>query len=157
MDQNPALSMMPPDPRLYPDRPHAAASVAVLRNGRVLLASRTRAPGAGRFALPGGGVETGETLAQAALRELREETGVEARIIAFNGHHEIIERDAEGRVMRHFIIASFVAAFVAGEAQTGPEAGAVLWAGRDELPGLEMADGVAAMVAKAFELAEDSA
>ena len=117
--------------RLYPARPVLAASVAVFRDGRVLLAQRGRAPLAGLWSLPGGGVETGETLEQAALRELREEVGVEADIIGFNRHVEAIERDGEGRIRAHFVIASFVARWRAGEPRVSEEAAAVAWVDPD--------------------------
>ena len=139
--------------RLHPARPFLAVSVAVFRDGRVLLASRTAAPGAGLFALPGGVVEIGETMAAAALRELREETGVSARIVAFNAHNEMIEHDATG-VRHHYVIASFVADWVAGEAAAGPEAGEVRWVARDEIAGLALVAGLAQILQKAFDMAE---
>ena len=114
--------------RDYPAAPILAVSIAVFRAGKVLLATRTREPYTGAFSLPGGGVEAGEALTDAALRELREEVAVEARIIAFNRHVESIERDAAGRVRRHFVIASFVGEWIAGEGTPGPEAGEILWA-----------------------------
>jgi 8-oxo-dGTP diphosphatase len=116
-----------PDSRLYPARPILAASVAVFREGRVLIARRARAPMAGVWSLPGGGVELGETLEQAALRELAEEVGVEARIVAFNAHVEVVDRDDAGAVRAHFVVASFVARWIAGEGTPGPEASAVAW------------------------------
>ena len=124
------------DPRLYPQRPILAASVAVFRHGKVLLASRTAPPAESLFSLPGGLVEVGEGLAEAALRELMEEVGVTARIVGFNQHVEIIERDEGGGVRRHFVVASFVGEWLAGEPRTGPEAGAVLWADPDDIGGL---------------------
>ena len=114
-------------PRDYPAAPILAVSLAVFRAGKVLLATRTRAPFTGAFSLPGGGVETGETLTEAALRELREEVAVEARIVAFNRHVESIERDEAGAIRRHFVIASFVGEWISGEGTPGPEAGEVLW------------------------------
>ena len=153
MDQDAVVSVSG-ESRLYPARPFAAASIAVFRDRRLLLASRTRPPGAGLFALPGGAVEIGETMQQAALRELREEVGLIARIVAFNAHHEIIEPDATGRIIRHFIIASFVGLWLSGEAQVGPEAGAVTWVARPDLAQMPLADGVAAMAAQAFDLME---
>lgn len=123
------------DDRLYPARPVLAASLAVWRGGRVLLATRTRPPVAGLWSLPGGGVEPGETLAEAALRELREEVDVEAAIIGFNRHVEVIDRDEAGRVRTHFVVASFVARWIAGEGRPGPEAGAVAWVDPDALAG----------------------
>ena len=64
--------------RAYPTRPFLAASIAVFRDGQVLLAERAAPPAARLFSLPGGLVEPGESLQEAALRELEEETGVEA-------------------------------------------------------------------------------
>jgi ADP-ribose pyrophosphatase YjhB (NUDIX family) len=61
-----------PEDRLYPARPILAVSVAVFREGRVLVGRRARPPMAGRFSLPGGVVEVGETLVEAAARELYE-------------------------------------------------------------------------------------
>ena len=119
--------------RAYPTRPFLAASIAVFRHGLVLLAERARPPAAGRFSLPGGLVEPGETLAAAALRELREETGAEAEIIGFNDHVEVIEHDADGRVSAHFVVASFVARWVAGEPVPGPEALRVAWVAPDAI------------------------
>jgi ADP-ribose pyrophosphatase YjhB (NUDIX family) len=113
--------------RLYPDRPFLAASVAVFREGYVLLASRTKPPADLLYSLPGGLVEPGERLEEAALRELAEEVGVQASIVGFNDHVEIIERDDADKVRHHFVVASFVARWVAGEPTTGPEAGHVIW------------------------------
>lgn len=132
--------------RAYPSRPFLAVSIAVFRAGRVLLATRTRPPFAGAFSLPGGLVETGETLAETALRELREEVQVEARIIGFNRHVESIERDAAGAVERHYVIASFVGAWISGEGAPGPEAGEVLWAPPARLSELACTPQTAAVV-----------
>ena len=140
--------------RLYPSRPLLAASVAVFRDRRVLLASRTKPPGDALFSLPGGLVEPGETLIEAALRELMEEVRVEARVIGFNQHVEVVERDDAGRVRRHFVVATFAALWVAGEPQCGPEAGAVLWADPDRLGGLALTRGLAPVLRAAARMAE---
>jgi ADP-ribose pyrophosphatase YjhB (NUDIX family) len=122
--------------RSYPAYPFLAVSIAVFRDDRVLLASRIAAPFEGAFSLPGGIVETGETLEEAALRELREEVQVEARILAFNSHVETIERDEAGKVRHHFVIASFIGEWMSGQGTPGPEAGAIVWADRDTLASL---------------------
>ena len=96
--------MTPAAARAYPSRPFLAASIAVFRDGLVLLAERAVPPGARCFSLPGGLVEPGEGLRDAALRELREETGVEAEVIGFNDHVEVIERDAETGDQQCFMI-----------------------------------------------------
>jgi ADP-ribose pyrophosphatase YjhB (NUDIX family) len=102
-------------------------SVAVFRVGRVLLARRAKPPFAGAFSLPGGLVEVGETLEAAALRELRDEVQVDARIVAFNRHVESIDRDSVGKIRHHYVIASFAGEWIAGEAKPGPEAGEAVW------------------------------
>lgn len=122
--------------RLYPACPRLAVSIAVFRQERVLLAARTRPPFAGAFSLPGGLVELGETLADAALRELREEVDVEARITGFNRHVEAIERDENDAIRHHYVIASFIGEWVKGEGRIGPEAGAILWANVEDIPRL---------------------
>jgi ADP-ribose pyrophosphatase YjhB (NUDIX family) len=136
--------------RLYPRHPILAASVAVIRDGRVLLASRGRPPGEGLYSLPGGRVETGETLAEAALRELREEVGVEAAVFGRLGTVEIIERDEAGRVRQHLVVAAHVAAWTAGEARTGPEAKDVRWMTEREAADLPVTEGLAQILAEAF-------
>jgi 8-oxo-dGTP diphosphatase len=123
--------------RLYPDRPFLAASIAVMREGRVLLAARAHPPGANVLSLPGGVVELGESLAEAALRELHEEVGVEARIVGLIGPVEVVEKDSAGTVMRHFVVLAHLAHFVSGEPRTGPEALSLRWVAESELAALE--------------------
>jgi ADP-ribose pyrophosphatase YjhB (NUDIX family) len=143
--------------RLYPLRPLLAASVAVIRGGRVLLAARANAPLRRLYSLPGGLVEPGETLAEAACRELREEVGVEADIIGFLDHVEIIERDDDGRTRRHFVVAAHAARWRAGEPQIGSEALDVRWVEEHEVAALTTTPGLAAVLRKAFALAQASA
>jgi ADP-ribose pyrophosphatase YjhB (NUDIX family) len=112
--------------RQFPARPILAVSAAVFREGRVLIVRRARAPLIGHFSLPGGGVEVGETLAAALVRELEEEVGVEAEIVAFNRHVEAIAYEGD-RVRTHFVIASFVARWTKGEPRLSDEVDAVDW------------------------------
>ena len=112
--------------RLFPARPILAVSAAVFRQGRVLIARRARAPLIGHFSLPGGGVEVGETLAEAIARELDEEVGVKAEIIAFNRHVEAIIPEGD-RIRAHFVIASFVARWTSGNPRLSDEVDALDW------------------------------
>jgi 8-oxo-dGTP diphosphatase len=139
--------------RAYPPRPILAASTAVFRAGRVLIARRGRAPLMGLYSLPGGVVEIGETLHEAALRELSEEVGVEAEILTFNDHVESIVRDDRG-VQAHYVIASFVARWRAGEPRTSEEADRVLWVDPTALPDLPTTPGLAGILARAALLFE---
>lgn len=123
MAQGAALSVS----RLYPERPILAASMAVFRAGKVLLGLRKNPPAAEVFSLPGGVVELGEKLEDAALRELLEETGVSAKIIGFAGHTQVIDQDEEGKMRRHFVVATFVGTWISGEGTPSAEAPQVLW------------------------------
>lgn len=137
-----------------PTFPILAASIAVFRDdGRVLLAMRGRPPMKGVWTLPGGRVEPGETLAQAALRELEEEVGVTADLIGFNTHVEHIRRNDAGAVARHFVIASFIGRWRSGEPRTGPEADAVMWADPFDLKDLTVTEGLPAVLRHAAVLA----
>jgi 8-oxo-dGTP diphosphatase len=132
-------------------RPVLAVSAAVFRDGRVLIAHRTRPPQL--WSLPGGAVEAGETLIEAAARELREETGVEAEFLGYAGHREVILRDQAGAVTGHYVVLAFAARWRAGEAKPGPEALEVRWIESDALGNFETTEGLAEIVAAARRLA----
>jgi 8-oxo-dGTP diphosphatase len=129
----------------------------VFRNGRALLAARGRPPNEGVYSLPGGRVEPGETLAEAALRELREEVGVEASLIRFVAFVEIIERDDDGRVRLHVVIAAHAAQWVAGEPRTGPEARDIRWVTEAEIAELPTTAGLSGVLGQAFALSRAAA
>ena len=138
--------------RLYPARPILAASVAVLREGRILLAARGKPPSEGLYSLPGGVVETGETLGEAALRELHEGVGVKAKLIGLIAPVEFIERDAKGHIKHHVVIAAHAARWVSGEPQTGPEAKDIRWVTERDMTGLPLTPGLAGILQQAFRL-----
>src|ERR1043165_8295157 len=73
------------DPRMYPQRPYLAVSAAIIRDGHVLVARRAKGASTGLFTLPGGVVEAGETLHQAVMREIAEETGIRSEPVALAG------------------------------------------------------------------------
>lgn len=143
--------------RLYQDRPFLAASVAVVRKGQVLLAARTKPPLDHVFSLPGGAVELGETLAEAALRELAEEVGVTAEIVGFVAPLDIVERDEIGRVRHHFVVMSHAARWIAGEGSVGDEAREVRWVTPAEAAGLSTTPGLVPILERALALVRSAA
>jgi len=142
------------DPRKYPDRPYLAVSAAIIRDGRVLIVQRAQLPMRGVFTLPGGVVETGETLHQALVREIDEEVSMAIETIALAGHREVIVRDAEGRIERHFIILAFASRWLAGEPKLNHELADAKWVRPDEIAGLRTTEGLGDIIAAAFEKME---
>ena len=142
------------DPRKYPDRPYLAVSAAIIRDGRVLIVQRAQPPMRGVFTLPGGVVETGETLHQALVREIDEEVSMAIETIALAGHREVIVRDAEGRIERHFIILAFASRWLAGEPKLNHELADAKWVRPDEIAGLRTTEGLGDIIAAAFEKME---
>ncbi|PVB63002.1 NUDIX domain-containing protein [Labrenzia sp. 011] len=119
--------------RLYPDAPRVGVSVLCHRNGQVLLIKRGKAPYKDHWSLPGGLVELGETLREAAERELLEETGVKAHLEDPAETFDSIQRDADGTVCAHFILAVFCGAYLSGTAVAGDDAAALEWVAPDRL------------------------
>lgn len=140
--------------RDYPDRPILCASAAVFRGGKVLLGARRNPPFDQVFSLPGGLVETGESLEEAALREVEEETGVRGEIVAFNGWREVVNRDPDGRVKRHYVIASFAARWVSGEGEPSEELGQVIWADEAQVRDLPLTPGLSELLQRARGILE---
>src|SRR5437763_5652249 len=135
------------DPRMYPDRPYLAVSAAIIRNGRVLIARRAKGASTGLYTLPGGVVEAGETLHQALVREIAEETGITIEPVALAGEREFITRDEDGRVSRHFVILCFACRWIAGEGVPQlEELSELRWLDPSELAGLTATEGLAEIV-----------
>lgn len=137
------------DVRAYPTRPFLAVSAAIMREGKVLVVRRARKPALNLYTLPGGAVEAGETLLDALKREVREETKLTIEPVALAGHREVIARDAQGRVERHFVILCFAARWLAGEPVLNEELDDARWLTPPELAGLKTTEGLAEIVAAA--------
>lgn len=137
--------------RTYPSRPYLAVSAAIFRDGRVLIVRRARPPAAGIYTLPGGGVEIGETLEEAVIREVREETALEVEPVALAGYRQAIARDSMGRIERHFVILPFAARWLGGEISLNDELAEAHWLLPAELAGLTTTEGLAQIVAAASE------
>jgi ADP-ribose pyrophosphatase YjhB (NUDIX family) len=136
--------------RTFPSRPFVGASIAVIRDGLVLLAARANEPMRGVWTLPGGLVEVGETLAEAALRELSEEVGLTAEVVGVLSPTEIIVRDEAGRARHHYVVHPHAALWRGGEPVTGPEALGVRWANLSEIGTLETTPGLIGTLREAF-------
>jgi len=117
----------------YPEHPQVAVGAIVIRERRVLLVKRSQPPGEGLWAIPGGRVKLGETLKEAAEREIMEETGVtiEAREPVYT--FEVINNDNDGGFRFHYVIIDLAADYVGGEPRAGDDACEARWITPEEL------------------------
>ena len=119
--------------RRYPDRPIVAVLAVVLRGERALIVQRAQQPNAGRWGFPGGVLELGETVAEGAMRELFEETGIVAEPAGILNVHDAIHRDAEGRVQFHYTLIAVRGEWRSGEGVPADDAAACAWVSRDDI------------------------
>ena len=119
--------------RRYPDRPIIGVLAVVLRGDRVLVVRRANPPMPGRWGFPGGVLELGETVAQGAMRELFEETGVKAEAAGPLTVIDTIDRDSEDRVRYHYTLVAVIGHWQSGEGVPGDDADEVAWLTRAEI------------------------
>jgi 8-oxo-dGTP diphosphatase len=125
--------------REYPESPLVGVGAVIVADRRALLIRRGHAPLLGEWSLPGGVLECGETLRDAAIREAREETGLVVEVNEMLGVYERVIRSEDGRVRYHYVLIDFLCRPVGGELKAGSDAAEVGWFHREELPGLKLA------------------
>jgi len=122
-------------------RPEVAVGAVVVHDGSLLLVRRGHGPAAGEWSVPGGRVEWGETLAEAVVREVAEETGLECVCGELLALAEVVETD------HHFVILDFLATVLDhGEPVAGDDAAEVRWVPVDQVLELRLVDGLAEML-----------
>ena len=126
--------------------PVSGVSMCVVKDDKVLLAKRGNPNGYGLWSFPGGHVEHGEALRDAALRELAEETGVNAEIIKLLDTIDIIHRDPTGEIEAHFILSVFLGNWLGGEAIADSDASDVKWVSAAEAAQLKTTPGTVELV-----------
>ena len=114
--------------REYPDRPVCGVGVVCFKDDQVLLVKRAKPPITREWSIPGGGQELGETTREAALRELKEETGVDARLIGLIDVIDTVRKDEEGRIQFHYTLVDFAAEWLAGEPVADDDVSDARWA-----------------------------
>lgn len=129
-----------------------AASAVVLRGGDVLLVERGKGAPAGLWSLPGGHVEPGETAYRAALREVREETGLAVAILGYLGAHEVVTTGGRRAGVRYRISVFFALADEGAAPQAGGDARQARFVPTSELAGYTLTEGAAALIARAARL-----
>lgn len=130
--------------------PKLGVGAIVVDRERVLLVQRGREPARGQWAIPGGKVLPGETLAAATRREILEETGIAIEVGELAWHFEFIERDEAGEVKFHYVVLDFHARYLSGEPVAGDDAAAVRWVEFAELDSLELNSSTAKALGELF-------
>ena len=136
--------------RDYPDRPIVGVGAVIVRDGRAVIVRRGGEPLAGEWSVPGGVVELGETLRQAAEREASEETGLVVRAGEVLEVFDSIVPDASGKTQYHFVLIDFLCEYVSGELRAGGDAADARWVADADLPGLGLRPSIDAVLRKGF-------
>jgi ADP-ribose pyrophosphatase len=125
---------------VFPDAPRVAVGAIVFNEGKVLLVQRGHPPGEGVWAIPGGSVLLGETLRQAAEREINEETGLTIRAGKPVFTFDVVHRDDNGAVRFHYVIVDLAAEYVSGDPRPGDDARDVRWCTADDIRQLNVSE-----------------
>jgi ADP-ribose pyrophosphatase YjhB (NUDIX family) len=138
------------DDRRYPQRPIIGVGALILKRDRILMAQRGKEPSMGSWSLPGGALETGESLADGVRREVREETGLDIRPLGVLEIFERIMRDVSGAPEYHYVLIDYMCRIVGGTLAPGDDVCAVEWVRRRDLAKLQITEGTLAVIEKAF-------
>ena len=149
------MTSWPLPTRRHPDRPIVAVGAAILDAGRVLLIKRGQEPLKGRWSLPGGVVELGETLVDALVREVAEEAGIEIHVGPVVDVLDIVERDPDGRVQYHFVVVDYLCRPATQAIRCGSDADEVRWVAATGLDAYDVTEKTASVIRAALALARD--
>ena len=139
-----------PDNRRYPKHPFVGVGAILLKRDRILMAQRGKQPLKGWWSLPGGALETGERLADAVCREVREETGLEIRPVGVLEIFERIMLDPSGAPEYHYVLIDYICRITGGTLCPGDDVCAVEWVRRKDLCKLQITEGTLDVIEKGF-------
>ena len=138
--------------REYPIQPVCGVGVVCLKGDNVLLVKRAKPPITWEWSIPGGGQELGETTREAALRELKEETGVEAELIGLIDVIDTIREDDEGRIQYQYTLVDFAAVWTAGEPAADDDVSEAKWAPLSEIEKFDLWSETTRIIREAVEI-----
>lgn len=127
-----ALEGMTGPRREYPDTPLVGVGTVTIKSGKILLVRRAFEPGAGKWSIPGGLVEVGEKLSEAAARETEEETGIKVEILELINVFDMIDLDDHRKAKYHYVLVDFLSKPVGGKERTCDEVTDMKWVTFDE-------------------------
>ena len=135
--------------REYPDYPRVGVGAVVLHDDKVLLVRRGQSPSFGKWSLPGGLVELGETIREAVAREIAEECGIKIRVVDVAGVIDRIVRDDAGRVRYHYVLVDYLAYPESMDVVAGSDAGDAQWFEIERVAELDTTQGLLDMIRRA--------
>ena len=136
--------------RKFPEVPLVGVGAIIIEDARVVLVKRTHPPLQAEWSIPGGVLEVGELVREAAAREAREETGLTVEPGELLGVYDRVLRDADERVQYHYVLIDYLCRRVAGDLVAASDAAEVRWFAREELPGLNLAEDTLEVIRKGF-------
>jgi 8-oxo-dGTP diphosphatase len=136
--------------REFPEVPLVGVGAIIIEGERVLLVKRAHPPLQAQWSIPGGVLEVGELVREAAVREAREETGLVVEPGELVGVYDRIVRDPQKRVQYHYVLIDFLCRPVGGELCAASDAAEVQWFTREELPELKLAADTQDVIRKGF-------
>lgn len=137
--------------REFPDLPFVGIGAIIIEGDRVVLVKRAHPPIQGQWSIPGGVLEVGEMVREAAVREAREETGLVVEPGELLGVYDRILRDPEHRVQYHYVLIDFLCRAVGGELVAASDAAEVRRFTREELPALNLAEDTLDVIQRGFK------
>src|SRR6476660_5851238 len=136
--------------REFPEVPLVGIGAIIIEGDRVVLVKRAHPPIQGQWSIPGGVLEVGEMVREAAIREAREETGLMVEPGDLLGVYDRILRNVEERVQYHYVLIDFLCRAVGGTLFAASDAAEVRWFSREELPALNLAEDTQDVIQKGF-------
>jgi 8-oxo-dGTP diphosphatase len=136
--------------RRYPSRPFLGVGALIFEGSKILLVERAKDPLKGYWSLPGGIVETGETLDAGIRREVREETGLDVEAVSVFEIFERIMPDADGRAEYHYVLIDYLCRPSGGNLAPASDASQAAWVSQAELRRYRLTDGTLGVIERAF-------
>ena len=141
--------------REYPDAPLVGVGAVVIVEDRVLLIKRGQEPLLGEWSIPGGAMEVGETIREAVVREVLEETGLAVGTSQLLGVFDRVVRDADGKLLYHYVLIDFLCRRISGDSLAAGDADEARWFRRDEVGKLQLPKDTAEVIRMGFEKAKE--
>jgi 8-oxo-dGTP diphosphatase len=136
--------------REFPETPLVGVGAIIIENKRVVLVKRAHPPLQAEWSIPGGVLEVGELVREAAIREAYEETGLTVEPGELLGVYDRVLRDASQRVQYHYVLIDFLCRRVAGDLAAASDAAEVRWFTLEELPALKLSEDTLDVIRKGF-------